>query len=76
MHVAGRLPCSAGSPALRMQIFTMQQLLREEYMVYLGLYSPAYILDDSLMVTIVVITLSRKKLREHAGRWLKLTAER
>jgi uncharacterized membrane protein HdeD (DUF308 family) len=28
--------------------------------------------DDSLMVAIAVFTLSRHKLQEHEGRWLKL----
>jgi uncharacterized membrane protein HdeD (DUF308 family) len=42
------------------------------YYVHLGLYNLAYIFDDSLMVTIAVVTLSRTKLQERAGRWLKL----
>jgi hypothetical protein len=28
--------------------------------------------DDALMVTLVVITLDRRKLQEREGRWLKL----
>lgn len=40
---------------------------------WLKLYNLAYILDDSLMVTIAVITVSRRKLSYDAGRWLKLT---
>jgi len=67
------LLCTAGFPALYTQILTMQQLPTWEYYGYLGLYNLAYILDDSLMVTIAVVTLSRKRLQEHAGRWLKLT---
>jgi len=67
------LLCTAGFPALYTQILTMQQLPTWEYYGYLGLYNLAYILDDSLMVTIAVVTLSRRKLQEHAGRWLKLT---
>lgn len=66
------LLCTAGFPALHTQILTMQQLPAWEYYGYLGLYNLAYILDDSLMVTIAVVTLSRKRLQEHAGRWLKL----
>ncbi|MDC8449018.1 MAG: glutaredoxin family protein [Nitrospira sp.] len=68
------LLCTAGFPALYTQILTMQQLPTWEYYGYLGLYNLAYILDDSLLVTIAVFTLSRRKLQEHAGRWLKLTA--
>jgi len=39
---------------------------------YLGLYIAAYMLDDVLMVSIVIVTLSKKKLQESQGRWLKL----
>ncbi len=67
------LLCTAGFPALYTQILMMQQLPAWEYYGYLGLYNLAYILDDSLMVTIAVVTLSRKKLSYDAGRWLKLT---
>lgn len=68
------LLCTAGFPALYTQILTMHQLPTWEYYGYLGLYNVAYILDDSLMVTIAVLTLSRRKLSHYAGRWLKLTA--
>jgi len=67
------LLCTAGFPALYTQILTMQQLPTWEYYGYLGLYNLAYMLDDSVMVTIAVVTLSRRKLQERAGRWLKLT---
>ncbi len=67
------LLCTAGFPALYTQILTMQQLPTWKYYGYLGLYNLAYMLDDSVMVTIAVVTLSRRKLQEHAGRWLKLT---
>jgi glutaredoxin len=68
------LLCTAGLPALYTQILTLQQMPAWEYYGYLGLYNLAYIFDDSLMVTIAVITLSRRKLQERAGRWLKLTS--
>jgi glutaredoxin len=68
------LLCTAGFPAVYTQILTMQQLPTWQYYGYLGLYNLAYILDDSLMVTIAVVTLSRRKLQERAGRWLKLTS--
>lgn len=67
------LLCTAGFPSLYTQILTMHQLPTWEYYGYLGLYNLAYILDDSVMVTIAVVTLSRRKLQEQAGRWLKLT---
>ncbi|TKB93767.1 MAG: NrdH-redoxin [Nitrospira sp.] len=66
------LLCTAGFPALYTQILMMQQLPTWQYYGYLGLYNLAYILDDGLMVTIAVVTLSRRKLQERAGRWLKL----
>ena len=68
------LLCTAGFPALYTQILTLQRLPTWEYYGYLGLYNLAYIFDDSLMVTIAVLTLSRRKLQESAGRWLKLTS--
>jgi len=68
------LLCTAGFPALYTQILTLQQLPTWEYYGYLCLYNLAYIFDDSLMVTIAVVTLSRRKLQERAGRWLKLTS--
>lgn len=68
------LLCTAGFPAVYTQILTMQQLPTWTYYGYLGLYNLAYIFDDSLMVTIAVVTLSRRKLQERAGRWLKLAS--
>ncbi|TKB60675.1 MAG: glutaredoxin family protein [Nitrospira sp.] len=68
------LLCTAGFPALYTQILTLQQMPSWEYYGYLGLYNLAYIFDDSLMVTIAVVTLSHRKLKEWAGRWLKLTS--
>lgn len=68
------LLCTAGFPALYTQILAMQQLPTWKYYGYLGLYNLAYILDDSVMVSIAVVTLSRRKLQERAGRWLKLTS--
>ena len=68
------LLCTAGFPAVYTQILTMQQLPTWNYYGYLGLYNLAYILDDGLMVTIAVVTLSRRKLQEGAGRWLKLAS--
>jgi glutaredoxin len=68
------LLCTAGFPALYTQILALQQMPAWEYYSYLGIYNLAYIFDDSLMVTIAVVTLSRKKLQERAGRWLKLTS--
>lgn len=68
------LLCTAGFPALYTQILTLQQMPPWKYYGYLGLYNLAYIFDDSLMVMIAVVTLSRGKLQERTGRWLKLTS--
>jgi glutaredoxin len=66
------LLCTAGFPALYTHMLSLQGLSMWEYYGYLGLYNVAYIFDDSLMVTTAVITLSRRKLQERAGQWLKL----
>jgi glutaredoxin len=68
------LLCTAGFPAIYTQILTMHQLPTWQYYGYLGLYNLAYIFDDALMVTIAVVTLSRRKLQEQGGRWLKLAS--
>ena len=68
------LLCTAGFPALYTQMLSLHQLPMWKYYGYLGLYNMAYIFDDSLMVTIAVITLSRRKLQERAGQWLKLAS--
>ena len=66
------LLCTAGFPAVYTQILTLRQLPWWEYYGYLALYNVAYMLDDAIMVAIAVITLGRRKLQEHEGRWLKL----
>ena len=66
------LLCTAGFPALYTQLLTLQQMPVWQYYGYLSLYNLAYIFDDSLMVTVAVVSLSRRTLQERAGRWLKL----
>lgn len=68
------LLCTAGFPALYTQMLSLHPLPMWKYYSYLGLYNMAYIFDDSLMVTIAVVTLSRRKLQERAGQWLKLAS--
>ncbi|TAJ07973.1 MAG: NrdH-redoxin [Nitrospirae bacterium] len=68
------LLCTAGFPAIYTRVLTLRQLPWWEYYGYLALYNVAYVLDDSLMVAIAVFTLSRSKLQEKAGRWLKLAS--
>jgi hypothetical protein len=69
---AVELLCTAGLPALYTHILTLQGLSASEYYAYLVLYNLAYIFDDGLMVAVAVLTLSRYKLQEREGRWLKL----
>ncbi|MHB1036603.1 MAG: glutaredoxin family protein [Pirellulales bacterium] len=66
------LLCTAGLPALYTQILSLHQLPPWANYLYLALYNAAYMADDALMVTIVVITLGRRKMQETQGRWLKL----
>lgn len=66
------LLCTAGLPALYTNILTQQGYPASVRYAFLGLYILAYMFDDSLMVLIVTWTLSRTKLQESQGRWLKL----
>ncbi|MFY0583191.1 glutaredoxin family protein [Cystobacter fuscus] len=66
------LACTAGLPAVYTELLVLQRLPTWQYYAYLALYNVAYILDDSLMVLIAVVTLGHHKVQERAGRWLKL----
>jgi hypothetical protein len=68
------LLCTAGLPAVYTRILTLQRLPWWAYYGYLGLYNLAYMLDDSLMLMLAVVTLGRHKLQETHGRWLKLVS--
>jgi thiol-disulfide isomerase/thioredoxin len=68
------LLCTAGLPAIYTSVLAGQELSTLERLGYLGLYNLAYIADDALMVTVAVLTLSRRRLAETAGRWLKLVS--
>lgn len=68
------LLCTAGLPALYTQVLSQQGYPSWEHYAYLGLYIVAYMFDDMVMLGIVVITLSRRKLQETEGRWLKLVS--
>jgi hypothetical protein len=69
---AVELLCSAGLPAMYTQILTLRNLPWWENYLFLILYILAYMFDDLIMVGIVVITLTKTKLQETGGRWLKL----
>jgi cytochrome c biogenesis protein CcdA len=66
------LLCTAGLPAMYTEILTLQQLPAWENYGYLALYNVAYMFDDSIMLCIAVVTLSKTRLQEKEGRWLKL----
>jgi hypothetical protein len=68
------LLCTAGFPAVYAHVLTAQGLPAWQNYAYLGLYNLAYVVDDGLMVTIAVVTLSRRRLQEREGRWLKLVS--
>jgi hypothetical protein len=68
------LLCTSGLPALYTNILMQQESAAPARYGYLALYITAYMFDDAIMVSAVVITLNRRKLREPGGRWLKLVS--
>ncbi|MFI3219890.1 MAG: NrdH-redoxin, partial [Methylococcales bacterium] len=64
--------CTSGFPALYTRILTLKQLDNVSYYSYLLLYNLAYMLDDLIVLSVGVITLSQHRLQEKEGRWLKL----
>ncbi|MGE5191770.1 MAG: glutaredoxin domain-containing protein [Deltaproteobacteria bacterium] len=68
------LLCTAGLPAMYTEILTFRNYPWWENYLYLGLYIVAYMFDDTIMLTIAVVTLSHRKLQEREGRWLKLAS--
>ncbi len=66
------LLCTSGFPALFTRILTLHHMEGAQYYGYLLLYLSAYMLDDLMILAIGVITLSRHRLQEREGRWLKL----
>ncbi len=68
------LLCTAGFPVIYTNILTLNNLPAFSYYSYLLLYIIIYMIDDMLVFTIAVITLSSKKLTEKQGRWMKFIA--
>lgn len=66
------LLCTAGLPALYTEVLASYELPVWKNYAYVGLYILVYMIDDALMVAVVVATLSKRKLQEGEGRWLKL----
>jgi len=69
---AVELLCTAGLPAVYTNVLAAHDLSGWQYYAYIGLYQLFYMFDDAVMLTIGIVTLSRTKLQERAGRWLKL----
>jgi len=68
------LLCTAGFPAVYTKILTLNNLSAIQYYAYLLLYIIMYMIDDMLVFTIAVLTLSSKKLTEKQGKWMKFIA--
>jgi cytochrome c biogenesis protein CcdA/glutaredoxin len=68
------LLCTAGFPAVYTSVLAHLELSAWARAGYLGLYNVAYVADDTLVVTLAVLTLSRRRLSERFGRWLKLVS--
>lgn len=68
------LLCTAGFPAVYTRVLTLRHLPWWLYYLYLALYNIFYMLDDSIMLLIAIITLGHRKLQEKQGRWLKLVS--
>jgi glutaredoxin len=68
------LLCTAGFPAVYTSVLAQAKLSTWQRAAYLGLYNLAYVADDALVVSIAIVTLSRRRLSETAGRWLKLAS--
>ncbi|MBL0142035.1 MAG: NrdH-redoxin [Betaproteobacteria bacterium] len=66
------LLCTSGLPALYTRILTLRKLDPWAYYGYLVLYNVVYMLDDVVVLSIGVVTLSQKRLQEKEGRLLKL----
>ncbi len=68
------LLCTAGLPAVYTQVLAAHDVSTGERYLYLALYNLAYMADDTVMVIIGIVTLSRTKLQERGGRVLKLVS--
>lgn len=68
------LACTAGLPAIYTQVLARHELSPLAYQGYLLLYVVAYMLDDAAMLTLAVVTLTRRKVQERGGRVLQLVS--
>jgi len=63
--------CTSGFPALFTRILTLRSLDTASYYGYMLLYMLAYMADDIIVLGAGVVLLSRQRLQEKQGRWLK-----
>ena len=68
------LLCTAGIPAIYTHILASHNYPFWLNYSYLALYIVAYMFDDTVLLIAVVATLSRRRLQEKEGRWLKLVS--
>jgi glutaredoxin len=68
------LLCTSGLPAVYTQVLASHELATWRYYGYLALYNLFYMLDDSILLATVVVTLRLTKLQETGGRVLKLVS--
>jgi len=64
--------CSAGLPAIYVQILTINQLSSMTYYLYLLLYTLIFMLDDLIIFGIAVVTLSKIGFTEKYTKWSTL----
>jgi len=68
------LLCTAGLPAMYTSVLSQQQFPTWKNYSYLLLYNLCYMFDDSIMVGVVILTMSRRRLQESEGRYLKFVS--
>jgi len=64
--------CSAGLPAIYTRILTLSQISTLSYYLYLLLYTFIFMLDDLIIFSLAVITLSRIGFTEKYNYWATL----
>ena len=64
--------CSAGLPAIFTRVLAMNQLNYFSYNIYLLLYTFVFMLDDIIVLSLAIITLSRFRFAEKYNYWATL----
>ena len=64
--------CSAGLPAIYTNILSLNQLSSVSYYLYLLLYTFIFMLDDLIVFSIAIITLSKFTFTEKYNYWATL----